>query len=493
MSGQESGQNAELSTGPWAGLSVPAAAALETAEARLRLVMQAANIGFWEWDMKTNTAYHSPEWKRQLGYQDHEISNAFDEFQSRIHPEDKERVQKVIQAFLDAPQPGYDLEFRLRHRDGSYRWIHSQGVLIRDGAGRPVRLLGVHVDVTAAKLRELELRASQERFRRLAETTAIIPWEADASSGRFLYVGPRSTSILGYAPQAWLEADFWGKHLHPDDRDSALQLRRKQARQAQDCEAEYRMIAADGRTVWLHDFFHVVHRAGKPEKLQGFLVDVTQRKQLEAEVLQISEREQQRIARDLHDGLGQLLSGTVHLSTALQAELAEQTLPEAGEALRITELLHQAVAEARSLARGLYPVRPEADGLEVALDELASRTQQLFDVSCTFRCQAPAGIHDNAMATHLYRIAQEAVTNALRHGKARRLQIGLIAKHPRIRLTVADDGIGFPDGDPTGKGMGIRIMRYRAGMIGGTLTILKRARVGSRIVCTAPHPPLKVQ
>jgi len=217
--------------------------------------------------------------------------------------------------------------------------------------------------------------------------------------------------------------------------------------------------------------------------------DITERKQLEAEVLQISEREQQRIGRDLHDGLGQLLSGTVHLTNVLQLELAEQALPEAAEALRILELLNQAVSETRSLARGLYPVPKEANGLMSALQDLASRTKELFKISCGFQCRKPVLIADNSVATHLYRIAQEAVANSLKHGRASHIHIVLTATRQRIVLTVRDDGIGLPPAPPVRRGMGIRIMQYRAGMIGGSLSIQQASPKGMAVVCTVHHHP----
>jgi signal transduction histidine kinase len=177
------------------------------------------------------------------------------------------------------------------------------------------------------------------------------------------------------------------------------------------------------------------------------------------------------------------LSGTVHLANVLQLELAEEALPEAAEALRITELLNRAVAETRSLARGLYPVRPEANGLMVALEELASRTRELFKVSCRLLCRKPVLLSDAAVATHVYRIAQEAVNNALKHGQAKRIEITLTANCQRILLTVRDDGVGLSGGTPNPKGMGIRIMQYRAGMIGGSFAIENGSNRGVSVVC----------
>ncbi|MHC1770076.1 MAG: PAS domain S-box protein [Verrucomicrobiia bacterium] len=579
--------------------------ALHTSETRLNLLATAANIGFWDWDMRKHAVYHSPEWKRQLGYQDHEIGNAIGEWQDRLHPEDRARVEAEVEAFMKEPRPSYDMEFRLLHRDGGYRWIRSQGVLLREN-GVPVRLLGVHVDITPDRQREEELRESEQRFRRFVETTHIIPWEAEPGTWRYTYVGPRSPGILGYPLETWFAEDFWLARVHPEDREAAATFRREQSKSREDFEFEYRMLAADGRTVWFHDVVHVVRGPAGVEKLQGFLVDITerklaaeehgrlaaivessndaiigetlegvitswnksaeriygypasevlgrsvrmltpreradeverildrtkrgemiehletlrirkdgqqihvslvvspirdvvgkivgasatarditQRKQLEAEVLLISEREQQRIARDLHDGLGQLLSGTVHLANALQLDLAEEALPQAAEALRITELLNEAVSQTRSLARGLYPVRPESNGLMVALQELAGRTKELFKIRCTFKCRKAVQIMDNAVATHLYRIAQEAVANAVKHGRAKEIGLDLQATSRRIVLTVKDDGSGFDAGGPPSNGMGIRIMQYRAGMIGGALSIQPNPGQGVRVICT---------
>ena len=168
------------------------------------------------------------------------------------------------------PKPTYDLEFRLRHRDGSYRWIHSQGRLIMAG-GKPIRLLGVHVDITASKEREAALQKSEQRFRRLVEMTHIIPWEADPQTWQFSYVGPRSPKILGYSIQDWLADGFWLNHLHPEDRVGAVEFRRDQVGRSHDFESEYRMVAADGRVVWFHDVVHVLHQEGRHPEAAGLL------------------------------------------------------------------------------------------------------------------------------------------------------------------------------------------------------------------------------
>jgi PAS domain S-box-containing protein len=222
---------------------------------------------------------------------------------------------------------------------------------------------------------------------------------------------------------------------------------------------------------------------GKIYALVGIVTDITERKRLEEEVLRISEREHRRIAQDLHDGLGQQLAGISCLSNILMKNLTDKESPEAATATRISKLLDSAVAQTRGLARGLHPVEPEPTGLMSALEELAASITELFHVACEFECLRPVRITDNIMATHLYRIAQEAVTNALKHGHAAKIKIGLSATPERIILAIADDGVGFRRSAGKKTGLGLRIMSYRAGMIGGTLVVRKKRKRGTEVTC----------
>lgn len=212
------------------------------------------------------------------------------------------------------------------------------------------------------------------------------------------------------------------------------------------------------------------------------------RQRLEKEILEISEREQQRIGQDLHDDLGQQLAGIWCLSRVLEGSLTAKKYPEAADAAKITGLLRDALALTRTLARGLHPVALDSGGLIVALDELRRRTSEMFRVNC--RCKAPPTLNvDNAFATHLYRIAQEAVTNAVKHGGAHDIEIELSSNSHNTILSVRDNGVGMPAAALEGRGMGLRIMSYRAGMIGGTLTVESHHNGGGTlVVCTIPTP-----
>jgi two-component system sensor kinase FixL len=223
----------------------------------------------------------------------------------------------------------------------------------------------------------------------------------------------------------------------------------------------------------------------------GFVRDITERKRLEKEILEISEREQHRIGQDLHDGLCQHLAGIELMSQVLEQKLSRRSKTEAVRAGEIARHVREAISQTRLLARGLSPVMLESEGLMSALQELALNAENFFGVKCGVECDPPVSVTDQAAATHLFRLAQEAVSNAIKHGNAKRISIQLKAEGKQVVLKVSNDGRGFPQQIPKSKGMGLRIMQSRAGMIGGTLTIERNARGGATVICTAPNHPLK--
>ena len=227
---------------------------------------------------------------------------------------------------------------------------------------------------------------------------------------------------------------------------------------------------------------------GRMAGITAASMDVTEHKRLEKEVLQISEMEQRRIGQDLHDGICQHLAGIELMSLVLQQMLEKKSKSQAAQAEKIGVHVRDVIAQTRSLARGLSPVVLESEGLMAALAELAASTEKLFRVKCRFTCPAPVFLHELITATHLFRIAQEAVTNAVKHGKAREIEIRLETKLEKMVLTVGDNGGGFPPRSGTSKGMGLRIMQYRAGMIGATLLFQRPNKGGSAVVCFLPAP-----
>lgn len=220
----------------------------------------------------------------------------------------------------------------------------------------------------------------------------------------------------------------------------------------------------------------------------GVLRDVTQRKQLEREVLEIAALEQRRIGQELHDDVGQEVTGLALMADVLARRL--EHLPAEAEVVgKLAAGMERVHRQVRRLARGLLPDDVDPEGLRVALEDLAAHTGELSDVTCTFECVGAVDVPDATTATHLLRVAQEAVNNSLRHGQARQIHLSLRGENDSLVLQIRDDGVGIPArlDEKKGGGVGQRIMRNRAAVIGGALTIGRAEGSGTQVTCVLPR------
>jgi len=222
------------------------------------------------------------------------------------------------------------------------------------------------------------------------------------------------------------------------------------------------------------------------ERAAKLTTEIAARERLERELLHVSEREQRRVAHDIHDSLCQHLTGTAFASEIVAEKLRSQGLPEAHDAARVVELIEQGISLSRNLARGLSSVELSNTGLMEALEDFTSSTSELFKISCRFECPLPFLIHDPQTANHLYRITQEAVGNAIKHGQAKNIVVELEHSHSGKVLRISDDGSGLPPSHMNSSGMGLRIMSYRAQLIGGKLNIRRRGTTGTMVSCLLP-------
>jgi signal transduction histidine kinase len=224
------------------------------------------------------------------------------------------------------------------------------------------------------------------------------------------------------------------------------------------------------------------------ERTVALTEEIRERERLERILLDVGEAERRRIGRDLHDSLGQFLTGTALAGQVLKEKLATRSAPEEADAARIVGLVEEAIEVARGFARGLDPVPLEGGGLAEGLEQLASRTSHVSSILCDCEVEGAVEVADTAAATHLYRIAQEAITNALKHGRARHVSVRLFQRNGRVVLAVDDDGRGIPEPAERGQGMGLRIMAHRAAVMGGTFQIQALPPHGTSVTCEMPNP-----
>jgi PAS domain S-box-containing protein len=320
------------------------------------------------------------------------------------------------------------------------------------------------------------LRDREEQFRLLFEKSldGILIGNED---GRCLQINRAACDILGYERERALQkniSDFFVAEP-PSASD-----RFKQYLKVGQATGEFSFLRSNGENRIAE--FSACRLASNLHL--GIIRDITENKLLEKQVLEISENEQRRIGQDLHDGLCQHLTGIACMSKVLKQKLSAKSISEANDASQIATLVDEAISQARDLARGLYPVTVETNDFSSALKELARNVERFCDVKCQIESEQNIQVSDHAAAIHLYRICQESINNAIKHGKARRITIGLETANEIITLTVKDNGVGLPKDVSSQNGMGLRAMNYRAGMIGASLNIKRGDSGGTVVACS---------
>jgi signal transduction histidine kinase len=232
----------------------------------------------------------------------------------------------------------------------------------------------------------------------------------------------------------------------------------------------------------LHTLFEELDRRVQ-ERTAALQREMTERQRLDQEIAQVADRERRRLGQDLHDRLGQHLTGTALAAQVLKEKLAAKAAPEVTEADKLVSYVEEGIDLTRNLARGFFSPELEADGLTTALEGLAENISERFSVNCIFHGEESVPVHDSAVATQLYRIAQEAATNAAKHASAEQVDIRISVKASELTLAITDDGVGFPNNLSDSKGLGLRLMRHGATLIGGTFNVRRNGQRGTIAIC----------
>ena len=419
-----------------------------------------------------------------------------DGWRTAVHPDDRMRVSDQWNAAAGAGESAH-MEFRALGPGGTVLWLVSQSLPIRDASGCRSGFIQVLVDLTDQKRAERALLFSEVRLRAVMKSAAdaIITIDETGTVESFNEAAER---MFGYATDEMIGQNV--RILMPspyfEEHDGYLKrFKDTGVKRVIGVERELTGRRKDGAVFPLDLSINVVDHLNL---YVGVLRDITQRKHLEQQIVEIATLEQQRIGQDLHDSLGQQLTGLIllaqHLvesaenamlyddvSQPIETVMRSRRLPAQAERLRAG--LENALHEIRTVCNELTPVPINEDGLVVALDRLVANVSRDSLLTCTFDCPVHVGL-DNVTATHLFHVAQGAISNAMRHSQARRIQVRLERNQNELILAIRDDGIGLP---PLGAaGLGMRIMQNRAKIIGGILAIRTIQPTGTEVTCTIP-------
>jgi len=347
-------------------------------------------------------------------------------------------------------------------------------------AGKPM-IHAVLKDITLRKMAQSALSRSEEKYRVLVQAMSDGLVQGD-EQGIVVFVNDQFCLMIGCREEEIIGRpilDF----IHEADRQGFEDVLSGKT-SARPGAYEIALLITDGiKTGMVVSPRSLTDDQGRVTGFVAVFTDISERKYLERQILEISMREQQRIGRDLHDDLGQILAGTGFLCESLVKKLTVRNIPEAEDARGITALINEAKEHTRLLSRGLSPVEVDSGGIIAALDRLTRTMENVYSVSCKMKYDSSITINDSMVETQFHYIVQESITNAIRHGNAGRITVSLTNRRGIVRLEIEDDGTGFPDDVDSLKGMGLRTMQYRANAIGAAIKIGTNKHGGTTVSC----------
>ena len=468
---------------------------LREAEERGSLAVDSAEAGLWVLDYRTQVFWASERARAILGYSPDEIITV-ERLSARVHADDWDLVRGAIERSARVGGP-VDVEYRIQSGEARERWVASRGRPRFDATGEPERLMGISFDITERRRAEEAHRRSESRLESGADLAGLAFYEVDFVGG-VAYVDDRFRDICGLPPvqeQSLHALEFWLEHLHPDDRQRVLRLRQQlHDGSVERISVEYRFVhPARGRR-WIHHIARVAKRdaTGRALVAFGVLRDVTELKRAEDELRDLNQRlirahEEERalLARELHDDVTQRLA-------VLAIDLGRAELTASGgaqaEAMRAArEGLVRLSEDIHTLAYQLHPSVLEELGLVEALRTECDRRGRQVPVELAVDLAPLPAVVGKDAALCLFRIAQEALNNVVRHAAARTASITLRQVDGGLFLTVRDDGTGFePESLAKGRHLGLASMRERVRLVNGTLDVESAPGRGTTIAAWVP-------
>jgi PAS domain S-box-containing protein len=473
---------------------------------RWRLALEGTGDAIWDWDIPTNRLDFSKSYAEMLGYSTTEIEPTTEHLGTLLHPQDKPAAIAHLEKYLAGEIKGhYVSEQRLRCKDGNYKWILCRGIVIaRSAAGKPERMIGTHIDITPRKQIEQALEISEFRWKFALEGAGdgVWDWEIDTNT---VHLSKRWKEMLGYTEnEIGNTLEECESRYHPDDKANALAVLSEYLdNKITSYNLELRVRCKDGQYLWMLDRGMIVSRSGsgKPLRMIGTYTDITERKRIENDLRltqqqlrglskvanEALESERKRTARDLHDELGQLLVASKMYLGTLRAALPanNKKLDALGEDM--LTILNTTISATRRIASDLRPPILDDVGLAAALEWLIDSFSKQSEITFKLSIDGNSTPIFEPIASALYRITQESLTNVVKHSQATSVEIRLIQNAHFVELTFSDNGRGIEVSDQGKQGsFGLLGIRERVILLAGEFSIAGTPDQGTNISVKVP-------
>ncbi len=483
-----------------------AAEALAISNERYEFIKKAANEAIWDFDIVNKSIVRSNGYKVLFGYDTDREHSDLDFWESKLHPQDRERVKNELHAFLSQSASNqWQSEYRFLKSDGNYAFVMDKGYLIVDKDQLPVRLVGSMQDITEQKEFAEKLKISNERYELVTKATNEAIWDLDLEKNDMTWSeGYRILFGHGFE-DADSGLDFWESNIHPDERAAVVDSFNLflQQHTSPHWECEYRFRRKDETYANVLDKGYMIfNNKGTPVRIVGSMQDITERKKLEKELMQkernrqfqiaqaavfAQEKERAEIGKELHDNIGQLLT-----TTKLYLEMLKNKQADADELIdRGTKHINTIISEVRNLSRSLVPTSINDLGLVESLNDLMEsfRALGIFELEFFATNTIEERMDANVKLT-IYRILQEQLNNIVRHAEASRVSVEMFQEDNKVYLFIADNGKGF-DLKTVKKGQGLINIKSRAELQEGSVEILTNPGHGCKLVIQIPINILK--
>lgn len=475
--------------------------ALAVSNERYEYVKRATNEAIWDFDLKKNVILRSEGYKQLFDYDTDSEHTSLDFWESKLHPEDRERVKQQLHSFLS--QSNYNQwqsEYRFLKQDGTYAYVSDKGFKIHDRDGMPIRFVGAMQDISEQKLFAEKLRLSNERYMLVAKATREAIWDMDFETQGITWSDGYRTLFGHGFEDAEVGKDFWESNIHPEDRLNVVKSfnRFLTERTTPHWECEYRFKKMDGSFSYVSDKCYLIYdKEGKPIGVVGAMQDITRQKNLEKEIIEkersrqnqiaqaavfAQEKERAEIGKELHDNIGQLLT-----TTKLYLEMLKNNQENPVALIdRSTNHINSIIKEVRSLSRSLVPHSLNDLGLIASINDLIDSFRLLssFEIDFVYSEEIEE-ITDNTLQLTIYRIIQEKLNNIVRHAEATSVVIELTISENNVYLNIEDNGKGF-DLRTIKKGQGIMNIKSRAELHEGTAEIVTNPGQGCKLSVLIP-------